>query len=76
MKIEIPENPYYETNVFYIRDLVSFIRQLDREPFSIERKFAELDSFTKELQNENPPTRAESQKILYDYTNYLLKLKV
>ena len=76
MKIEIPENPYYETNVFYIRDLVSFIRQLDREKFSIERKFAELDSFTKDLATENPPTRAEAQKILYDYTNYLLKLKV
>ena len=65
-----------EINTFYIRDLVSFIRQLDRKPFSIERKFAEIDSYIFDLPTENPFTRAAAHEILNNYTNFLLKLKV
>ena len=65
-----------EINTFYIRDLVSFIRQLDRKPLSIERKFAEIDVFTIDLKNENPFTHAAAHEILYNYTNFLLKIKV
>lgn len=76
MKIEIPKDLTHETNVFYIRDLVSLINQLETFPYSIERKLAECDFFTKELEKENPFTRSDVRKILYHYTNHLLKLKV
>ena len=65
-----------EINTFYIRDLVSFIRQVDRKPLSIERKFTEIDFYIIDLPTENPFTRAAAHEILYNYTNFLLKLKV
>ena len=65
-----------EINTFYIRDLVSFIRQLDKKPYSIERKFAEIDAYMFDLPTENPFTRAAAHEILFNYTNFLLKLKV
>ena len=76
MKIETPKDLFNETNVFYIRDLVSLINQLETCPYSIERKLAECDFFTKELERENPFTRSDARKILFHYTNHLFKLDI
>ena len=62
-----------EVNTFYIRDLVSFIRQLDTKDYSNERKLAEIDKFTESLENENILTRSDAREILYNYTTHLLK---
>lgn len=84
----IMNGEYCETNEYYIRSLVSFIRQLEKKPIGLEKKLSELDKFVKGeyndleifkgigLESENFLTRAEANEILFNYTNHIMKLKL